>query len=39
LTDHRLNRNFSLAQILEGKLDPVIEALQFDERERRIEAL
>jgi peptide chain release factor 1 len=39
LTDHRLNRNFSLSQILEGKLEPVVEALQFDERERRIEAL
>jgi len=39
LTDHRLNRNFSLMQVLEGKLDPIIEALQFDERERRIEAL
>jgi peptide chain release factor 1 len=39
LTDHRLNRNFALSQILEGKLDPVVQALQADERERRIEAL
>ncbi len=39
LTDHRLNRNFSLAQVMEGKLDPVVQALQADERERRLEAL
>ncbi len=39
LTDHRLNRNFSLTQVLEGKLDPVIEALLADLRERRIEEL
>ena len=39
LTDHRLNRNFSLTQVMEGKLDPVVAALQADERERRIEAL
>jgi peptide chain release factor 1 len=39
LTDHRLNRNFSLLQVMEGKLDPVVSALQTDERERRIEAL
>jgi peptide chain release factor 1 len=39
LTDHRLNRNFSLTQVMEGKLDPVVAALQTDERERRIEAL
>jgi len=39
LTDHRLNRNFALSQILEGKLDPVVQGLQADERERRIEAL
>ncbi|MBM4060033.1 MAG: PCRF domain-containing protein, partial [Planctomycetes bacterium] len=39
LTDHRLNRNFALSQILEGRLEPVVEALQADERERRIERL
>ncbi|MFY9345209.1 MAG: peptide chain release factor 1 [Planctomycetota bacterium] len=39
LTDHRLNRNFALSQVLEGKLEPVVGALQADERERRIEAL
>ncbi len=39
LTDHRLNRNFSLLQVMEGKLDPVVGALQADERERRIEAI
>jgi len=39
LTDHRINRNFSLAQVMEGKMDPVVTALQSDARERRIEAL
>ncbi len=39
LTDHRLNRNFSLAQVMEGKLDPVVEALQQQQREERIERL
>ena len=39
LTDHRLNKNFALAQVLEGRLEPVIEGLQHDRRERAIEAL
>jgi peptide chain release factor 1 len=39
LSDHRINRNFSLAQVMEGKLDPVVQALQADARERRIESL
>ena len=39
ITDHRLNRNFALAQVMEGKLDPIIEALQHDLRERRIAEL
>jgi peptide chain release factor 1 len=39
LTDHRLNRNFALSQILEGRLEPVIEALQHDRREQAIERL
>jgi peptide chain release factor 1 len=39
LTDHRLNRNFALSQVLEGKLDPIVHALQHDQRERRIAEL
>ncbi|HEB54553.1 MAG TPA: peptide chain release factor 1 [bacterium] len=39
VTDHRLNRNFALQQVMEGKLDPIIEALQHDLRERRIAEL
>jgi peptide chain release factor 1 len=39
LTDHRLNRNFALSQILEGKLEPVVEELLADQRQRRIEEL
>ncbi|GAB4150105.1 MAG: peptide chain release factor 1 [Planctomycetota bacterium] len=39
LTDHRLQRNFTLSQILEGRLEPVIEALLAADRERRIELL
>ena len=32
LTDHRLQRNFSLSQIMEGRLHPVVEALLADDR-------
>lgn len=39
VTDHRIGRNFTLEQVLEGKLDPILEALLSDERERRIEDL
>ena len=39
LTDHRLNRNFTLSQIVEGKLDPVVGELLADQRQRRIESL
>ncbi len=39
LTDHRLNRNFTLSQVLEGKLDPIVDELLHDQRERRIEEL
>ncbi|MFK7743237.1 MAG: peptide chain release factor 1 [Planctomycetota bacterium] len=39
VTDHRLNRNFALAQVMEGRLDPIIEGLQLDLRERRIASL
>ena len=39
VTDHRLNRNFALAQVMEGRLDPIVEALKHDQREQRIAAL
>jgi peptide chain release factor 1 len=39
LTDHRLHRNFSLAQTMEGKLEPIVDALLADDRERRLEQL
>ncbi len=39
VTDHRINTNFSLEQILEGKLEPLVAALQAADRERRLEAL
>ncbi|MHC5064626.1 MAG: peptide chain release factor 1 [Planctomycetota bacterium] len=39
LTDHRLAQNFSLDQILEGKLEPVMAALLAVDREQRIEEL
>ncbi|MBL9079356.1 MAG: peptide chain release factor 1 [Planctomycetes bacterium] len=39
LTDHRLNRNFALSQISEGKLEPVVAELLADQRQRRIEQL
>jgi len=39
VTDHRLNRNFALSQVLEGKLEPIVEGLQRDLRERRIAEL
>jgi peptide chain release factor 1 len=39
MTDHRLGRNFTLDQVLEGRLEPVLEALVAADRERRIEAL
>jgi peptide chain release factor 1 len=39
LTDHRLNKNFPLAQIMEGKLEPIIDGLQYEQRERRIAEL
>ena len=34
LTDHRLNMNFSLQQVLEGELDRVIEASILAEQQR-----
>ncbi len=39
VTDHRVGRNFSLEQILDGRLDELIEALLAAERERKLAAL
>ena len=36
MTDHRLNQNFSLMQVLEGDLDKVVEASILNEQERRL---
>jgi len=36
VTDHRLNQNFSLTQILEGELDKLVEASILSEQERRL---
>lgn len=38
VTDHRLNRNFSLQQILEGEMNELIEASIHDEQKRLLEA-
>lgn len=37
VTDHRLNQNFSLQQVLEGELDKVIEAAILDEQQRKLD--
>jgi peptide chain release factor 1 len=39
VTDHRLNENLSLEQVLSGKLDPLLEKLDATEREERIRLL
>jgi peptide chain release factor 1 len=39
VTDHRLNENLSLEQVLSGKLDPLLEKLDATEREERIKNL
>jgi len=39
MTDHRLGENFSLEQILAGKLEPVFDALEAMDREERIRNL
>ncbi len=40
VTDHRLSgRNFTLEQVMEGRLEPIFDALLLDERERRIAEL
>jgi peptide chain release factor 1 len=39
VTDHRANENYSLEQVLSGKLDPLLDALVVQDREERIRAL
>ena len=39
VTDHRLGENFSLEQVLEGKLDGILAALQKAKREEMLAAL
>ena len=39
VTDHRLGENFSLEQVLEGKLDGILAALQKAKREELLAAL
>ncbi len=39
VTDHRLGENFSLEQVIAGKLDPLLEGLDAMDREQRIAAL
>ncbi|MDT7923285.1 MAG: peptide chain release factor 1 [Chlorobiota bacterium] len=42
VTDHRLSgeaKNFALSEVLEGKLDPIIEQLQLQERTERLRQL
>jgi peptide chain release factor 1 len=38
VTDHRLNQNFSLQQILEGEMDKLVEASILTEQEQRLRA-
>jgi peptide chain release factor 1 len=39
VTDHRLGQNFSLEQVIEGRLEPIFEALQALDREERLRNL
>ena len=39
VTDHRLGQNFSLEQVIEGRLDALLEALDQREREERLRNL
>ena len=39
VTDHRIHQNFSLDQILDGKLESLVNALRTADRERRLEEL
>jgi peptide chain release factor 1 len=36
VTDHRINENFSLDQVVDGRLAPLLDRLLADERERRL---
>jgi peptide chain release factor 1 len=38
-SDHRLGQNFSLEQVLAGRLDPILTQLEERDREERIAAL
>jgi len=38
-SDHRLGENFSLEQVMAGRLGPILEALEDSDREERIRAL
>jgi peptide chain release factor 1 len=38
VTDHRLNQNFSLQQILEGEMDKLVEASILTEQEQRLKS-
>ena len=39
VTDHRLNQNFSLTTVLEGEVDPLIEACIAEDQKQQLEAL
>jgi peptide chain release factor 1 len=39
VTDHRINENFSLDLVIEGRLGPILEKLLADERERRLKEI
>jgi peptide chain release factor 1 len=39
VTDHRLGENFSLEQVVSGKLDGLLDALEAWDREQRIRNL
>ncbi|NJL01177.1 MAG: peptide chain release factor 1 [Spirulinaceae cyanobacterium SM2_1_0] len=39
VTDHRLNRNFSLASILEGDIDEIVQACISQDQQERLEEL
>ncbi len=39
VTDHRVEQSWSLEQVLAGKLDPILDALDHLDREERIQAL
>ena len=39
VSDHRIGENFSLEQVIQGRLDPLIEKLEEQDREERIRNL